>query len=105
MKRNTSKIEMRPISTIVRKHAKAAQQVGKFGMSEGYELCQTCFDDMVLLRWHSARHGSSFNAPLREESIAKGLEVLAQAQKDLEQNGYTIIRKDNGMELEVRKAQ
>ena len=105
MKRNTSKIEMRPISTIVRKHAKAAQQIGKFGMSEGYELCKTCFDDMILIRWHSARHGSSFNAPFREESIAKGSEVLNQAQKDLEQNGYTVIRTKDGMELEVRKAQ
>lgn len=104
---STTQIELRPISTIIRKHARASQSVGTFSMTEGYELCRTCFTEMALVIWHSDRHGSSFNAEIRAESVLKGQEALNKMQHDLEANGYTATRCDNGlqMQLEVRVAQ
>ncbi len=88
--RTPKAIDLRPFSAVARRHAKASHSVGTFGMSEGYELVRVCYDDRIAIVYHVAHHGSSFGAPVREDSIVRGKAVLAAIETDLVAQGYLV---------------
>lgn len=98
---NTQRIDLRPISTICRRHATASHQIGYFHMSTGYEIVRLVIADTVEVRWHPEHQGSSFNAPVREDSVTHGLEVLANIARDLAAAGFAV-NTDTGDDLSIR---
>lgn len=96
-------IDIKPISSIVRRHAPASFSLGTFSMSEGYEITRTCDDAVVLIEYNTARHGSSFWAEVREESHTQGLKFIESITQELQTVGYTITTTDNPLVIKVSK--
>jgi hypothetical protein len=103
-RRTKKAMPLRPISTVCRRYATASFSVGTFSSSEGYEIIRTCYDDMVQVRYHIARHGSAFGAEPRQDSMAKGREVLASIATDLVAIGYAV-ENDGEFVLRVKATQ
>jgi len=102
--KSTKAIDLRPISRIARRHAQASSQIGTFHMSEGYELIRTCFSDKIHIAYNVAHHGSSFNAPVREDSVVAGKVALEAIMADLIAEGYIVSWNSDalhGLRLEV----
>jgi hypothetical protein len=97
-------IDLRPFSAIARRHAQASSQIGTFHMSEGYELIRTCYSDKIHIAYNVAHQGSSFGAPVREESVVAGKVALEAIMADLIAEGYIVSWNSDalhGLRLEV----
>lgn len=102
--RRPKPLDLRPISQIVRRYARAATPMGTFRMSEGYELIRTCFADTVTLQYHPECHGSSMWAEVTEAGAQRAEAFLVTARRELTAAGYTVEAGDRPYTLKVKVA-
>lgn len=95
--KKTSKPSVKPISNIVRKHAKASFQVSTFGMSEGYEL-KANYAGTIFLGYNAL----PFKATAHAESVERGKAFIAIATQEIINAGF-IVTAINDLQINISK--